>query len=384
MPNGASGPLSGRPLGVIDLHTHPSLKMMLFNRKFWGKHIKPAGFFPLTLRMDIDSLIEGNVKAFLCTAYVLERDWATDVWPLKLYKRLNRRLRRILDNPPDQMANEYLDIMERQVEETCKRRGIVIEVAKSYDHMQRIMAEGKIAVLHALEGAHHLNGKIENLDHFHRRGVCQLIVPHMYPNEAGHCVNAIPTNQFLRKVGCFKEPFDVNAGITEWGRELVNRMFDLGMLVDVTHGTLPFRRDVLEMAKAHPKKRPVIVSHAGLYKFCPASINPNDEEIKMIADTGGVIGIIAMSHWLVKPERHECLDIVLASVDHLINIGGEEVVAFGSDFDGFTGVPKEWRSPSDYNCVREALLQKYSETQVEKFLGGNADRVLRMGWNSPN
>ncbi len=369
-----------RPLGVIDLHTHPSLKFMLFDRKFWAKHITPSGTFPLTLRTDFDALIDGGVSAILCTSYVLEKDWVEDVWPLKFAKKLSKRLGRILDNPPDMMAHEYLDSIERQVRETREKRGDVVEMAGSYLEMRRIIGEGKLAVLHAIEGAHHLNGDLDNLDRFFRRGVCQMIVPHMYPNEAGHCVNAIPTNQPLRKLGCFKEPFDVNAGITEWGRELVNRMFEIGMLVDITHGTLPFRKQVIEMARAHPKKRPVIVSHAGLYKFCPVPVNPNDEEIRMIADTGGVIGLLAMTHWLVKPEKRSCLDIVLASVEHLINVGGEDVVAFGSDFDGFTGVPSDWRSPRDYNRVREALLKKYTATQVEKFLSGNADRVLREGW----
>lgn len=367
-------------LGVIDLHTHPSLKFMLFNRKFWAKHITPSGTFPLTLRTDFDALFEGGVKAILCTAYVLEQDWVQDVWPLKIVRKLSKRFRHIVDNPPDVMALEFLDSIERQVQETRDRRGDVVEMAGSYTEMRRIISEGKLAVLHAMEGAHHLNGNLDNLEVFFNRGVCQLIIPHMYPNAAGQCVNAIPTNQPLRKVGCFKEPFDVNAGITDWGRELVNRMFEMGMLVDITHGTLPFRKEVLEMARAHPKKRPVIVSHSGLYKFCPTALNPNDEEIRMIADTGGVIGLLAMTHWLVKPEKRNCLDVVLASVEHLINMGGEDVVAFGSDFDGFTGVPADWRSPRDYNRLREALLKKYSDTQVEKFLNGNADRVLREGW----
>lgn len=70
----------------------------------------------------------------------------------------------------------------------------------------------------------------------------------------------------------------------------------------------------------------------------------------------------------------------MRSVEHLIKHGGEECVAFGSDFDGFTDPPKDWASPRDYNNVRSWLLEKYSEEQVAKFLFGNADRVLREGW----
>lgn len=376
----AYGPLKERPLCVIDLHTHISLKNYLFNRKFWKRHIMPAGTFPLTLRTDLDALIDGGVKALLCTVYVLEKGWFDDVWPLKWVGKAFRPLGRIATTDADVLCHTYMDLIEAQIRETRKRRGDVVEIARSYSEMRQIMDAGKVCILHAIEGAHHLAGKLENLEVFFERGVCQMIIPHMYPNEAGQCVNAIPTNQPFRKIGCFKEPFDVNAGITEWGRQLVDRMFEIGMIVDITHGTLPFRKAVLDMAALHPKRRPVIISHSGISRFCPAPLNPTDEEIKRIADTGGVVGLLAMTHWLSAPEQRNCLDVIMASVDHLVQVGGEGVVAFGSDFDGFTGVPADWRSPRDYNRIRAALLKKYTEDQVARFLSGNAERVLREGW----
>jgi membrane dipeptidase len=374
------GPLSGRALGIIDLHTHPSLKMMLFNARLWGKHVKPSGFFEWTLRTDLDSLIAGGVKAVTCTAYVLERGWAADVWPIRYAAKFFPPLRRMFTLPEDQLGFMFLDRAEAAIEETRKRRGDVIELARSYTDFHRIMDAGKVAVLHALEGAHHLNGDLANLDRYFERGVYAIVVPHMYPNHAGQCVNAIPRDQILRKVGCFKEPFDINAGITDWGRQLVDRMFELGVVVDVTHGTIPFRNEVFEMARKHPKQRPVIFSHAGLRRFCDELANVGDDEIRAIAETGGVVGLLSCNDLLKAPKQKDGLDVVMASVEHLVNTGGEDVVAFGSDFDGFTTVPRDWRSPRDYNGVRDALLKKYTTAQVEKFLSGNADRVLRTGW----
>jgi membrane dipeptidase len=374
------GPLAGRKLGVIDLHTHPTLKTRMFNRHFWTKHNPPGFMFPLCMRNDIDALIDGNVKALLCAIYALEPDMAQDVWPLRGLEAVVPRAKHLLKTPTDVLTREYLDELERVVAETRKRRGDVVEIARSYADMQRIMAQGKVCFLHSIEGAHHLNGSFDNLKEFHDRGVCHMILPHFYPNPACGCVDPIPDNLPLRKIGCFTLQRDPNSGLTPWGRELVERMLDMGMIVDMCHTTPTCRKEILDVARNYPRKRPVSMCHVGVHKYAPYPMNPTAGDIREIADTGGVIGIIFMTFWLQKPEVRDGAEIILKTVEHLIEHGGEEVVSFGSDFDGFTGVPRDFKSPRDYNRLRGLLLQKYSENQVEKFLGGNADRLLREGW----
>jgi membrane dipeptidase len=246
--------------------------------------------------------------------------------------------------------------------------------------MEQIIADGKIAIVQSLEGAHHLNGKLENLDDFFHRGVAHMILPHFYTNEACGSVDPIPTDLILRKIGCFTYKRDLFSGLSPWGCQLVDRMWDLGMITDMTHATPRCRADILDRAHAHPKKRPVIMSHVGLHHFMPHPMNPTDDEIRRIADTGGVIGLIFMRFWLSHPEQPEAADILLKSVQHLINTGGEDCVAFGSDYDGFTPVPRDFKSPRDYNRLRSLLLRKFTETQVQKFLKNNALRVLKTGW----
>jgi len=373
------GPLSDIQHPVIDLHAHPTLKTFMMYRHFWSTHNPPGFMFPPCMRTDLDALIAGGVKAQLVAVYAVERGWVPDVWPLKFVKMIHPRVRHILDTEPDEITRQYLDHLHEVVAETKRRKGDVLDIAMSYDDMQRIMGEGKLALVHSIEGAHHLNGKLEFVDELHERGVAHMIIAHMYENEAGHCSNAIPPTP-LHWIGCFTQKFDPTIGITDWGRDLVTKMWDIGMVVDLTHATPQFRRDVYEMARESSIKRPVIFSHVGMHEFCPADINPTPEDIRAVADTGGVIGIIAMTHWLKKPEVRDGKDIVLASVDHIIQHGGEDCVAFGSDFDGFTGPPRDWKSPRDYNNVRAWLLEKYTPEQVDKFLHGNADRVLREGW----
>ncbi len=380
MANAATESTTDIGLDAFDIHTHIPIKTHMMGHKFYKRHNPPGMMWPPCMRTDIDALIDGGVRAALSSVYVLEHTMREDVWAMRWLSKVVPRIRRILYDPQDEVTHEALDGVEAQVEETRKRRGDVVEIAKSYSEMQRIMGEGKVALIHSLEGAHHLGGKLDNLEVFFERGVCHMIVPHFYTNEASTSVDPIPLDLWVRKFGCFGYERDPNGGITDWGHELVDRMLDIGMIVDTCHATPRGRGEILEIAENHAKKRPIIMSHVGVHELAPYPMNPEPDEIRRVADTGGVIGIIFMTFWLSKPEKHHCLDVVLDTIDHLVQHGGDEVVAFGSDFDGFTGVPKDLKSPRDFKRVREALVDRYGEERARKFLSGNADRVLREGW----
>lgn len=366
--------------GVIDMHMHPTLKTFMLGKNFLKRHRPPGCWFPLTMRVDLDALLAGGVKAFFSVTYMVERDFLGDVWPLRGLRRIMPRLNHIFTEAPDRLVLECLDHQEALLRQANQARGPVIETARSFSHMQRIMDEGRIAVLNSVEGAHHLNGNLDNLNAFFERGVCHMIVPHLYPNEACWNVDAFPELPALRKIGCFRQHIQMETGLTDFGRELVDRMFELGMLVDMCHATPTCRAEILERARNHPARRPVVMSHVGVHELAPYPMNPTPEEIRAIADTGGVIGIIAMAYWLKKPEQAMGLDIILDTVAHLIQHGGDDVVAFGSDFDGFTGPPKDFKSPRDYPVLRERLLDTYGEERAAKFLNGNVCRVLQQGW----
>jgi len=378
------GSAAGRPLGVLDLHAHPSMKTYMFRRRFWKAHNPPGFMFPPTLRTDFDALVAGNCQVICCSVYVVERGWIDDVWPIKIGRALLPRLRHILSSPPDTMTHEYLDHLESVLDETRQRRGNAIALARSYDDMVRIQAEGKIAVVNTIEGAHHLNGNLDNVEAFAQRGVASMIVPHMYPNEAGGCSNAIPEDILLRKLGCFRQTFDPTIGLTDWGYALIERMFDVGMVVDMSHGTPQFRKDVLAHAQAYSVKRPVIMSHVGVAEYCPCDMNPTPEDIRGIAETGGVVGVIFMGTWLNKPRLKSGREILVKTIQHIIDHGGEDAAAIGTDFDGFTDPPPDFKSPRDFVALRALLEDHFTAAQVDKILHGNADRVLRLGWGSMN
>jgi len=367
--------------GIVDLHCHPSLMYNLFGSKFWNAHKPPSWYYPWTMRVDIDALITGGVKAFLCATYVLERDMFADVWPLRMLAGVYPPGKRLATAPMDILTREYLDSAEKMVEETRRRRGDVIEVAKSFDDMKRITAAGKVCMLHSVEGAHHLNGNIDMIDELAVRGVCHMIVPHLYPNDSGGCIDVFGGMHLRNKFGCFRAENQNTSSLSAWGRELIEKLLEVGILVDPTHGTREYRRQVFDIIRGHPKKRPMIMSHSCVPSLSPESMGPMPEEIREIADSSGVVGLMMYTNR--EPEQHykgSGIDFVVRGVEHLIQYGGEEVVAIGSDFDGTPHVPKDLRTPRDFRSLREALLQKYSEEQVSRFLNGNAERALKLGW----
>jgi len=217
---------------------------------------------------------------------------------------------------------------------------------------------------------------VGNVRRLFERGVCLLTLGHFYENPYVAPVDAIPPAQ--KFLGCFRQPKDLTKGLTPAGEQLIEALLELGILVDLTHCTPPARRRAFDIVN---RRRPLVFSHVGVSRFKPDPMNPTDEEIRAVADTGGVIGIIFMNHWLAEGEHKNGLDLIVATARHLKDKGGIDVVALGTDFDGFTDPPDDVKDPSELPKVTDALLRAgFTEIEVEKFLGGNALRVLRTGW----
>lgn len=369
-------------IGIVDLHTHPTLMSYMFGTKFWKAHHPPVWWCPWSMRTDLAALAAGGVKIFLCSTYVIEREMFSDVWPLRIVAAAYPRAKRIATAPMDELTREYLDFAEAMVEMTRRQCGGVVEIARNFGDMQRIVSEGKMCMLHAIEGAHHLNGRLDMVDELAARGVCHMIIPHLYPNPAGGCVNVFSKYRFGAACGCFRAKYQDASGLSPWGHELVEKLLDVGILADPTHGTRAFRQQVFDIVRAYPKKRPLIMSHACISGDGPTEFGPDPDEIRAVAGTGGAIGIMMFTHREGRRQQMLGVDYAMRAIAHLVRYGGEDVVAIGSDFDGTSDVARDMRSPRDYQGLREAILRKYSEDQAVKFLSGNAERVLKYGWGN--
>lgn len=370
---------SGTRFPVLDLHSHPSMKAYMFKQRFWKTHEAKPGMSPISLVVDVDSLVNGGTGVFLCTCYVLERQFFSDVLPLRGLSKLHPRPYHMATAPLNVLALEYLDKAEEMVMEANRQCGEIIGIARGYSDIKRIVDEGKVCMIHAMEGAHHLAGDTALVDDFFKRGVCMMTVPHLYPNEAGGCVDPfdfIRNNWWLK--GSFSKKYQDDSGLSPWGHELVEKLLDVGIIVDMVHGAQEYRTQVIDIAKNHPKKRPITMSHVSINKNPEEGMGPSPEDVRAIADMGGVVGLMMTHHRYQNSQ--DPVEAMLHAVNYLVQNGGEEVVAVGSDFDGYAMTAKGLTSPRDFGNVRSALLNKYTEEQTAKFLFGNGDRLLRMGW----
>lgn len=199
-----------------------------------------------------------------------------------------------------------------------------------------------------IEGAHALDGKIENVDVLFDAGFRMMSPSHFFDNDIGGSAHGVE-----------------KYGLTEKGEEMIRRMEAKGMLVDVAHASPKVIEDVLQMAT-----KPLVVSHTGVKGTCDNQRNLSDEQLRAIARTGGVIGI---GFWDTAVCGEDARSIARA-IRYAANIAGAEHVALGSDFDGSVKVPFD---TSGEALITEALLnENFTEEEIARIMGGNVLKLL--------
>ena len=361
---------------LIDLHAHPSMKTYLTGAHLGQRKTTVKGFNPFTLRTSHGSLADGGVTLLCSAIYVPEHRLKSDCGVIKLISLVHSRLRHALKDSPWQTCLAMLDHIEGEVA-AVNQAGMTpaMRVVTTRAGMDSVINQGEIGVIHTVEGAHVLEQDPAKVALLKTRGVQLMTLAHFYPNGVAPPVEAIPHDMFLRKLGCFKFVEDLNAPLPSLGRTVVEEMFRVGILVDLTHCTEPARRDVY--AIPNPHHRPLVMSHVGSAALRPNPMNANPDDIAAIAASGGVIGVIFYNYWLADLEHQP--DLLSHVVDHvaaLVSAGGEDIVAFGSDFDGMTDPPDDLREPAQWLSLMTALEARFTQAQVDKFVGGNAYRVL--------
>jgi membrane dipeptidase len=369
---------------LVDLHAHPALKASLFYRSL-GQRIYPSprAFDPLAVRTNFPRLKEGGVDVLLSVIYAPEIGITDSAPPLKLLRYIAPRLwQKVYGRGYYVLANEMMDVIEAQAqnakdEQTGRPQA---RFAHSLAELEAILAtptaERPVALLHAIEGGHTLEGKLSNLEAFFQRGVVYLTLGHFFPNEIVY--PTFPWPEHLQKFNWFQDERDLTRGLTSFGELVVERMVELGMLIDISHCTPPARARIYEIVG---KRAPLIASHVGAFEINPDPYNLKDWEMKKIAEGGGVIGVIFMNYWLMPRESNRGLNVITQTLRTFIDAAGEDAVGLGTDFDGFTNPPSDLLNTAQLPRLTQRLLAEgMPARQVEKILGGNALRAIRQGW----
>ncbi|MBL8633568.1 MAG: membrane dipeptidase [Myxococcales bacterium] len=252
-------------------------------------------------------------------------------------------------------AHRQIDALEKAAQAGAFR------LCRTADDIVTARQQGQVAALCGIEGAHCLErGErnqvvLERLLSLGRRGVRYLGLLHFSRNALG--APAMGWGQ------------DASMGLTALGCEIVDACRDTGILIDLAHIN---RRGFFDAVARKPG--PLLVSHTGVAGVTPHWRNIDDEQVRAVADSGGVIGVIFAPRFLGQ----DGLDGVVAHLQHLLSVAGPDAVALGSDWDGFIRPTKGLSSPTELPNLTEALLRAgLSAATIHKILGDNVLRLLR-------
>jgi len=213
---------------------------------------------------------------------------------------------------------------------------------------------GKIAALGGIEGGQALEGTLETIEAFSRRGVRYLGLLHFSANAIGRPAKG--------------RGADSLEGLTGFGRDVVRECERCGVIVDLAHINRKGYFEALELATLPP-----MVSHTGVLGVHEHWRNIDDEQIRAVANKGGCVGVIFSRKYLGSASIESVVDHIL----HVIDVAGEDVPALGSDFDGFVVPPVGLEDVAAMPNLTVALSRRGVSTRVlEKILGANVLRVL--------
>jgi membrane dipeptidase len=369
--------------GLTDIHAHPAMNAFLWDRDLRRHYCTGRGFNPLASLTDFKMVKKGGVKVLWSSLHIPEREFLR-CRLIRFAAHFTGGGRRLLR----QNAWECLQVMRVNMERQVTRAG-GLDLARSNAELDSVLAAGKTAVVHTVEGGavlgggldrDDLRGRLERLEELARSGVASLTLAHLFPNDlAGH-TDGIPEEQRSFPT-CELDPgVDPLRGLTPTGEAVVERMVNLRMIPDVTHCTPVARRDVYELVA---NRVPVIASHIGVRSMNRVDYNLDEEDVRAIAASGGVVGVIFMPYWLEASHPRRGRDAIWRTMDTVRAWSGDSWrhVAIGTDFDGFTDPADDCKSEAELPRIRDMLESKgLAVSEVEAVLGGNARRILRDGW----
>ena len=342
------------PAAAADLHERLTIVDLHADSLLWGRDLLRRADRG---HLDVPRMVEGRLALQVFAAatqvprhlnYERNDDRSDDVRLVSLVQGWPRATWRSRTARAEHLA--------WRLRETAARSEGHLTLVRSAADLGRFLARRTadptvVAGMLAIEGAHALDGDLANLDRLVAAGYRIVGLAHFFDNAFAGSAHGI-----------------ARGGLTGLGRELVAELERRRILVDLAHASPATIDDVLAIAT-----RPVIASHTGVRGVGDHDRNLNDEHLRGIAATGGVVGI---GFWPTACGG-DTVDWIARSIAHAVAIAGAEHVGLGSDFDGAVPVPFD---ATGIALVTDGLLDEgFSDDDVAAILGGNALRVLAAG-----
>ena len=309
---------------VLTLDTHCDTPM------FFPENVDFGSRDPKLL-VDLHKMTEGHQDATIMVAYLPQ------TMPLT-------------DHP-----KQYTDQIFDKIEAIVAKHSPYISIARTPDDLWMHKHQGKKSIMLGIENGHALEGSLDNLRHFAQRGIVYMTLCHNGDNDICDSARGEHTHN----------------GVSAFGREVIKEMNRLGIMVDLSHAGEKSFYDALELSKT-----PIVCSHSSCRALCDHPRNLTDDQMRALAQKGGVMQVTLYHGFLVK-DGEATLDDAMRHLDHAIEVMGIDHVGLGTDFDGDGGIRGLASSAELLNYTRELLKRKYSEADIQKLWGGNFLRVMK-------
>ena len=328
---------------VLDLHIDTLLWTRLFGYDAGLRHENRVPLSPLGFHFDLPRAGEGGLDAAVMGLVVNPAQVRPElIWPLKA-----------LDWWEEQGGFEQTLLTLDLLNELADRYPTRISFVRRGSDIPYQVERGRFVAMAGLEGAHGLEGDLSNLTPLYEHGLRMLGLVHFQQTAAGHPMTA---------------PEFYGRSISDFGRDLIVRLEELGVVIDLAHLNDAGVWEALGMMR-----RPCVVSHTACKELHDHPRNLTDRQLELVGRNGGVVGVAAGRNFIGPGGRAAFLD----HIEHVIEVAGPHAVALGSDYDGFIVPVEGMDDVRVYPLVTQGLLDRGQDPEViEQALGGNALRVL--------
>ena len=307
----------------------------------WLKHKKDIDHFPKAM-VDVERLEQGNSLA---------QFFAVFMPPVTLKKYMGPFF------PKDDV---YIDKLLKIFETTMQEHSDTIAPCRTYSELESNRSAKRISAILTLEDGRAVDSKMEKLDDYFNRGIRLISLTWNQPNCFGNPNSSDP--ELMQK------------GLTEFGKDAVKHMQELGMLVDVSHLSDGGFNDVAELCSG-----PFVASHSNCRALSFHSRNMTDDMIRTLASHGGVMGVNFGPQFLTDDpkSKESTIPLIAAQLRHMIDVGNVECAAIGTDFDGISG-NLQIASPNDMPKLFESLaVSGFTADEIEHIAWKNTCRVIK-------
>ena len=317
---------------VLTLDTHCDTPM------FFPQHVDFGSRDPKLL-VDLHKMDEGHQDATIMVAYIPQQP------PTPGPSRLGGESGFLL-------TESIFD----KIEDIVAKHSQYVAIARTPDDLWLHKHQGKKSIMLGIENGHALEGSLDNLRHFAQRGIVYMTLCHNGDNDICDSARGEHTHN----------------GVSAFGREVISEMNRLGIMVDLSHAGEKSFYDALELSKT-----PIVCSHSSCCALCNHPRNLTDEQMRALAQKGGVMQVTLYHGFLVK-DGEATIEDAMRHLEHAIEVMGIDHVGLGTDFDGDGGIRGLASSAELLNYTRELLKRGFSEADIQKLWGGNFLRVMRL------